>query len=114
MLTVFDRDLLANELKSFREKNDLKQTELAERLGLNRTTISFFENKQQSPSTEVLNKICELINKPIDVFFVRENKDPLLMMMGKMEVSDKETLLRVIDRIKIRKKYISLSNRLGD
>lgn len=114
MLTVFDKDLLAMELKSYRTNNGLKQSELATILGLNRSTISFFENQQQLPSTEVLNRLCDLIGKPVEHFFVQEKKDPLMLMMGKMEESDKDTLIKVIERIKVRKKYISLSKRLGD
>ena len=45
MLTVFDKELLANELKTFRRENGLHQNELAEKLGLNRSTVSFSKIK---------------------------------------------------------------------
>jgi DNA-binding XRE family transcriptional regulator len=114
MLTIFDKELLANELKVYREKSGLRQSELASKLGLNRSTISFFENQKQLPSTEVLNKICDLLGKSAEYFFVQKDRDPVLLMMGKMDESDKETLSKVIERIKVRKKYISLSKRIGE
>jgi transcriptional regulator with XRE-family HTH domain len=114
MLTVFDKELLANELKTFRRENGLHQNELAEKLGLNRSTVSFFENQKQLPSTEVLNRICDLLGKPAEYFFVQEKEDPVVFMMGKMDESDKDTLAKVIERIKVRKKYISLIKRIGD
>ena len=112
--TVFDKELLANELKTFRRENGLHQNELAEKLGLNRSTVSFFENQKQLPSTEVLNRICDLLGKPAEYFFVQEKEDPVVFMMGKMDESDKDTLAKVIERIKVRKKYISLIKRIGD
>jgi DNA-binding XRE family transcriptional regulator len=114
MLTVFDKELLATELITFRNNNGLRQNELASKLGLNRSTVSFFENQKQLPSTEVLNRICDLLGKPVDYFFVQKNEDPVVLMMGKMDESDKDTLAKVIERIKVRKKYISLSKRIGD
>lgn len=114
MLTLFDKKTLANELKVYRKRNGLQQSELANKLGLNRSTISFFENQKQLPSTEVLNKICDLLGRSVEYFFVQQNKDPLVLMMGRMDEADKDTLSRVIERIKVRKKYISLSKRIGE
>lgn len=114
MMAVFDRKKLAESLKSYRDKSNLTQKELSNRLGVNRSTIGVIESEAQSPSMDVLNKICELLGKNIDYFFTRENRDPIIMMMGKLVEDDKGTLIRVIERIKVRKKYISLNKRLGD
>ena len=85
MLTVFDKELLANELKTFRRENGLHQNELAEKLGLNRSTVSF-RNQKQLPSTEVLNRICDLLENLRNTLY-RKKEDPVVFMMGKMDES---------------------------
>lgn len=114
MKIVFDRCRFADELKLYRNRNDLTQKNLGELVGLNRATINLFENEQQLPSMENLSRVCEAIGKSVEEFFATENQDPILLMMGKLDKADHDTLIRVMDRIQVRKKYISLNKRLGD
>lgn len=49
-------------LKRIRIKNDLKQSELAEKMGYKQVTISSWENNRTLPKIDELEKLCEALN----------------------------------------------------
>ena len=53
-------------LKQARSKNQLTQTEVANRLGINFTTISKYENDKSQPDNDILTKLSELYGVTID------------------------------------------------
>lgn len=114
MLTVFSRKKFSEMLKLYRHKNGLTQDQFAKKIGVSRSTIAVIETEAQSPTMEVLNGICKVINAKVEDFFIKEQADPIFLMMGKMLDEDKPIMSKVIERINIRKKYISLNKRLGD
>lgn len=57
----------ANNLKQIRKQKGLTQTELADMLGTNKTTISNYETGYSSPSLDVLREICTKLNVSADV-----------------------------------------------
>ena len=52
----------AENLKNLRNKKGLTQTQLAERLWLNKSIISAYENQQRMPSLDVLIKLSYEFN----------------------------------------------------
>ncbi len=53
-------------LKQLRMSKKLTQKQLAERLGVKRTTICMWETGNSSPSLEILKKIAQVLNCSID------------------------------------------------
>lgn len=52
----------ANAIKEIRKVHHLTQDELSEKLGINRTGVTYWENGRSIPSKQMLDKICELFN----------------------------------------------------
>jgi len=48
-----------NTIKQLREKSELTQKDLADKLGLTNSTISKYERNELEPNTEMLLKISE-------------------------------------------------------
>ena len=54
-------------IKNIRKSNGLTQLELADKIGVDKTTISAYEREKIMPPTDVFLKICIICNT--DVFF---------------------------------------------
>ncbi len=51
-----------NVFKSLRMKSGLTQQQMADKLGLSRSTIGMYENGEREPSFEILENIADLFN----------------------------------------------------
>lgn len=103
-LTKFCADLV--ELRK-----DATQAIVAEKLGINRSTLSLLETGKQIPSLEILTKVCDYGNyRAIDYFFDDEN-DGLIYLMGTLMDNDMDKIKDMMDNIKIKEKYEMLSRR---
>lgn len=57
-------------IKKYREKSNLKQTELAKKIKVTSTYVSAVENNRKEPSISLLNAICRVIQLPKEVLFL--------------------------------------------
>lgn len=58
-----------NTLKELREKNNLTQKEVAEKLGINKNYISMIENGTRNPSDKMKNELAKIYKCSIvDIF----------------------------------------------
>lgn len=57
---------IGNNLKSYRKKLQLTQAEMAEKIGIPRSTYANYENNTRVPDSETLNKMSEKLNVQID------------------------------------------------
>ena len=105
----FNVNQFAIDLKKFRANRT--QQEMADELGVHRSTLSQLENEKVIPTLETLRVFCEKTGYPPGRYFQREELDPVLLMMGKMQGSDKDNLMEVLDRISIRLKYLAINKR---
>lgn len=55
--------------KTARKKNGFTQQQLAEILGLNRTSISKYESGDVMPNVKTIVKICELFNMTFEELY---------------------------------------------
>lgn len=62
-------------LKDLREREGLKQSELAEKLGVSRGSISFYENGDRVPDIVFLGKVSEFFNVSCD-YLLGFNENP--------------------------------------
>lgn len=58
--------LIGKRIKELRNKNKFTQTELAEKVGVTKSTIAAYENDSRLPSYEVLIKMAYVFNVTID------------------------------------------------
>lgn len=57
-----------NSIKEFRKKKGYTQKELAEKVGISRTALIRYENGATSPNIEVIEKIADVLDVPLDNF----------------------------------------------
>ena len=66
-------DLLQNRLKKERQRLQLTQAELAEKVGVSRKTINTVENGIFIPSTVLALKLAKAIDRSVEqLFFLRD------------------------------------------
>ncbi|MCR5669409.1 MAG: helix-turn-helix domain-containing protein [Butyrivibrio sp.] len=68
-----------NRLKKLRRKNNMSQSQLAERLGLTKSVVSAYENGIRMPSYEALIKIARVYRVSTDYLLGNENHENLDM-----------------------------------
>ena len=101
----FNQTLFSETLKGVR--GEKSQDVFSKDLGINRATLSLYENGKQTPSLEVLNKVSELSNHSTDYFFEEEKKrnHGILYLMGTISDKDKEVVTKLEKRIFLEEKY---------
>ncbi len=69
--------MLSEALRLLRVFHDMKQKDLADKLGLSKSYISEIENGNRTPSFEVIEKYAELFKIPVSsiVFFSEQIED---------------------------------------
>ena len=87
------------------------QTVFAPKLDIKRPTLSLLENDKQVPTIDLLSKICSLVGKSVDDYFVESPVDVLVYLMGSLEESDKLKIEEMAERIRIKEKYEMLAKR---
>lgn len=58
--------LLGNRLKSLREENGLTQEELAKKLSVSKSAISYYENGKRIPTVDNFHKLASILNVSFD------------------------------------------------
>lgn len=65
--------MIRNRIKEYRAKFDMKQEELAARVGVRRETISNLEKGKYNPSLVLAWNIAKVFDVPIEKIFTVEN-----------------------------------------
>jgi len=108
-MKTFNLNKFCNDLKGLR--NNCTQVELAGKLEINRSTLSLLENGKQVPSLELLTKVCSLGSFQASDYFMENENDGLIYLMGTLKDSDKEKINKMMENIHIKEKYAVLSKR---
>lgn len=69
-------------LKELRRRTGITQKELADKLGLSKAAVSYYEQSLRSPSPEILIKIAEVFHVTTDHLLGLENKRQTLDVTG--------------------------------
>jgi len=69
-------NILRNNIKVHRAKKDLTQEQLAELVGVTRTTINFVERGRWVPSTVLALKIAKVFEVPFEEVFYLDEDTP--------------------------------------
>ncbi|MGD9568076.1 MAG: helix-turn-helix domain-containing protein [Sedimentibacter sp.] len=108
-MKTFNNEKFCSDLIKLRKNST--QVNIADKLGINRSTLSLLESGKQIPSLDIFNAVCNLGNYEPNDYFLENNDDALIYLMGKLEESDKEKIYGMIENIQIKEKYIMLSRR---
>lgn len=68
-------NIIGNNIKLFREKLKLSQSEVASYCGINREVLSYYENGNREVSLLHLGKISDYMNIEMDVFLKEDSQD---------------------------------------
>jgi transcriptional regulator with XRE-family HTH domain len=55
------------DLKDKRIKEGLTQSQLADEIGIDRSTLSLYENGKRKPSYEVMKQIAKVLKEPMEI-----------------------------------------------
>lgn len=90
-------DTLGQQIKNYRENRNLKQQQLAKLIGVERGTLSAYENDIRKPSYAVLIRIAEVLNVSIDSLMGRCSKRQI--DVTQLTNQDIELVLTLVDRL---------------
>lgn len=62
--------IFSERLKSLRNRDNLSQQELGQKIGLSRSEILRWENKHRLPSFKSLEQLANIFKVPIAIFFI--------------------------------------------
>lgn len=69
-----DKGIVGKQLKKARSEKNLSQEELAQKVGISRMMISRYEISSSDVPLDKLQKIAEILEKPVSYFFGEEPK----------------------------------------
>lgn len=90
--------ILGDKLKTLRTSKKMSQKELAERIGIAKSVISFYESGDRSPSYDVLIKIAHIFNVSTDYLLGVEKKRTV--DVSELTEDDIAVVTTVIDALK--------------
>lgn len=111
-MIVFDKEKFCRDMKNLR--GEKSQEVFSGEMNINRSTLSLLESGKQTPSLEILSKMCSLGGFQADEYFHDQEKDALFYLMGSLEEGDKKRILELMERIKIKEKYEVIFRRSRD
>lgn len=91
--------ILGEKLKALRTAKKMSQKELAERIGIAKSVISFYESGDRSPSYDVLIKIARIFNVTTDYLLLDGERERTVNVSGLSE-EDIAAVTTVIDALK--------------
>lgn len=103
--------IVGNNIKQFRIKNGLTQTEVAKYLGLNNhTLLSYYENGERAVSVENLNKLANLFRVDMDILLLNDPNEQIVnhMFAFRKEEIKQEDLEKIASFYQIVKNYMKV------
>ena len=82
-----DKELLGiigENVKKYREKANLTQAELAEKVGIGTASVSRIECGEKRMKMETLRAFADALDISVGLLFYQENRDELLLTLAKM------------------------------
>jgi len=77
-------------IKYYRKRANLKQSELAKKLGITNTDMSFIENKIIIPTKEKAELLSNILEVPIGLLYTTEELDFILYKSKESKKDEKE------------------------
>lgn len=74
-----EKERLGRNIKSFREARNMSQRQLAERLWIDRSSLSGYEIGKRTPDIYMLWRIADELDLPLDVLVGRKDAEDCLL-----------------------------------
>lgn len=115
------------ELKKFREKKGVLQSDVAKALGINNSTYAYYERGEHSPGPDMLCKLADFFGVTVDELLGRSSSDifdnarieqpEILQLYERMTTEEQNNLVNyargLISGRELRASYESRKNRLA-
>ena len=115
------------ELKKFREKKGVLQSDVAKALGINNSTYAYYERGEHSPGPDMLCKLADFFGVTVDELLGRTSSDifdnarieqpEILQLYDRMTPEEQNNLVNyargLISGRELRASYESRKNRLA-
>lgn len=102
---MIDKKKIGAQLLDLRQKRGWTQDYVAERVGVNRSTISNIERGTRSLTLETLRKFCDVYSVEVSYFSIEADADEVVdvlerlrTLFGEVSDSEREMMLREIMR----------------
>ena len=108
---------ISENIKKIREEKGLLQKQVATHINVSKSTYSKIEKSLRDVTVIELHKIAELFNITVDqiinyddglpneVILEEKNEDERFKLINKLDEEDKNTILKIIDKILTTKKF---------
>ena len=105
------KEIIGNNLKDYRQKLGYTQDELAKYIGVERSTISHFENGTREISLIHMNKLADLFGIEIDALLVNNSveKNTNLAFAFRSQGMEEDDFTSIAEFQKVVKNYIHIS-----
>ena len=88
----------SDKMRQLRKKRHLSQRQLAEKLGIAKSTVSKFENDITYPSADILLEMCIIFDIKADYLLGLDNKD--WISVDGLNKADKEAIQNMVNSLK--------------
>ena len=92
---IYDRGL---RLKELRKRRGLSQQEVADRLGVTRSTISAYERNNKSPSLEALEKLAIIYNSSVDYIWGMNKRANIYL--DDLTESQQRVIIEIVEKLR--------------
>lgn len=92
-----------NTLKELRQKAGMTQKDLASKIGVTKSVISYYELSERSPSPEMLMKLAAIFHVSTD-FLLGIQKQDTIDLSG-LSVEDKMLVRTMVDTLRKKEEY---------
>ena len=92
-----------NTLKELRQKAGMTQKDLATKVGVTKSVISYYELSERSPSPEILMKLATIFHVSTD-FLLGIQKQDAIDLSG-LNAEDKELIRTMVDTLRKKEEY---------
>ncbi len=89
---------VADRIRYLREKNNMTQTDLANKLGISRSAVNSWEMSISSPSIANIIEMSHIFNVTTD--YILSNSNKILVDITELGNKEREIVLQLIDCLK--------------
>lgn len=74
--------VIGDKLKMLRKERGLTQSQVAEKIGQERSTVACYENGSRKPAVDVLEKLASLYGVTLDYFSDKSDSDIMIQLLA--------------------------------